>query len=371
MTPPVFGHGELRLVLLTLIAQEPRHGYDLIHALNEHFEGDYSPSAGTIYPRLAKLQEEGLVTKTQDGRKTVYTITEAGRREVEQRREEFERITTERTDEVRTLAQSARAGLAQARRGLREELDQIATQARAAAEEALHRERAAAEAEATAAAQKVAERAAAEAAAKAAAAEAAGRARGVHPDDHTAPRGGFGQTGAAQPGTGAGQQGVGEPGASGPGAEQKGTGQQAPFGVHTLFGKRSAPTVPTTESGSTATGTDAPATAPGASVPGGSTGAPMAGDATGASATGSTDSTGASTSAGSTQATDPLAAAALERSQRIRRVDVALQQFRMELRQDAREANQLGGLDEEIVSELETQLRETRRRLGSLLRVHR
>lgn len=279
MNPPVFGHGELRLVLLTLIAREPRHGYDLIHALNEHFEGDYSPSAGTIYPRLAKLQEEGLVSKTQDGRKTVYTITDAGRKEVENRQEDFDRITTERTDAVRTIAQSARAGLAKARRGLRDELDQIATQARAAAEDALHRERAAAEAEAAA---KAAERATAAATAKSAAAEQA-----AHTSPYTA-----------------------------------------------------------------APATDAPAADPTAPAPESNTGSAAGND-------------------GQDSATDSVSAAAIARAQLIRRVDVAIQSFRMELRQDAREANQLGGLDEDTVSELETQLRETRRRLGSLLRVHR
>ena len=60
---PVFAHGNLRLYLLSLLAESPKHGYELIQALSERFGGTYSPSAGTIYPRLAKLEEEGLVTK--------------------------------------------------------------------------------------------------------------------------------------------------------------------------------------------------------------------------------------------------------------------------------------------------------------------
>ena len=81
MTPPVFAHGHLRLYLLSLLAESDTgmHGYELIQALGDRFGGTYVPSAGTIYPRLAKLEEEGLVTKTVDGRKTVYEITEAGR----------------------------------------------------------------------------------------------------------------------------------------------------------------------------------------------------------------------------------------------------------------------------------------------------
>ena len=59
--PPVFAHGALRLYLLALLESGPKHGYELIKALSERFGGTYSPSAGTIYPRLGKLEEEGLV----------------------------------------------------------------------------------------------------------------------------------------------------------------------------------------------------------------------------------------------------------------------------------------------------------------------
>ena len=79
---PVFGHGHLRLYLLSLLDESPKHGYELIQALEERFGGTYVPSAGTIYPRLGKLEEEGLVTKSADGRKTVYAITDAGRAEL-------------------------------------------------------------------------------------------------------------------------------------------------------------------------------------------------------------------------------------------------------------------------------------------------
>jgi DNA-binding PadR family transcriptional regulator len=53
--PPVFAHGALRLYLLALLESGPKHGYELIKALSERFGGTYSPSAGTIYPRLGKL----------------------------------------------------------------------------------------------------------------------------------------------------------------------------------------------------------------------------------------------------------------------------------------------------------------------------
>jgi DNA-binding PadR family transcriptional regulator len=104
MREPVFAHGHLRLYLLSLLATAPMHGYELIHALEARFGGTYVPSAGTVYPRLSKLGEEGLVTKTTDGRKTVYQITEAGRAELSARSSELDDIESDVTDSVRRLA---------------------------------------------------------------------------------------------------------------------------------------------------------------------------------------------------------------------------------------------------------------------------
>ncbi|WP_219819566.1 PadR family transcriptional regulator [Pseudoclavibacter sp. AY1H1] len=126
MTPPVFAHGHLRLYLLSLLEDQPRHGYELIQALSERFDGTYSPSAGTIYPRLAKLEEEGLVTKHNDGRKSVYRITEAGRRELDSRREELASIEQDVDSSVRRLAADVRHGLASAREELRAEFARLA-----------------------------------------------------------------------------------------------------------------------------------------------------------------------------------------------------------------------------------------------------
>lgn len=127
---PVFAHGSLRLYLLSLLAEEPRHGYELIQALSERFGGTYSPSAGTIYPRLAKLEEEGLVTKTTEGRKTVYSITEAGRAELASREGELDAIEDEVTDSVRRLADEVRAGVNEAMRSLRADLASAAREAK-------------------------------------------------------------------------------------------------------------------------------------------------------------------------------------------------------------------------------------------------
>ena len=133
MTPPVFAHGNLRLYLLALLEERPRHGYELIQALSDRFGGTYSPSAGTIYPRLSKLEEEGLVTKSTDGRKTVYEITGAGSAELDSRRHELDAIEDDLTDSVRRLADGVRAEVNDAMRSLRAELASAAREAKRAA----------------------------------------------------------------------------------------------------------------------------------------------------------------------------------------------------------------------------------------------
>lgn len=127
---PVFAHGSLRLYLLSLLAEQPRHGYELIQALSDRFGGTYIPSAGTIYPRLAKLEEEGLVTKATDGRKTVYEITAAGRAELLAREGDLDAIETEVTDSVRRLADEVRFGVTEAMKSLRADLASAKRQAR-------------------------------------------------------------------------------------------------------------------------------------------------------------------------------------------------------------------------------------------------
>jgi len=120
--PPVFSHGDLRLYLLNLLDEEPRHGYDLITALSERTGGTYTPSAGTIYPRLAKLEEEGLVTKRVEGRKTVYEITEAGRAEVAARADDFAGIEADLADSVRLIAEQVRGSVREAMKSLKADL---------------------------------------------------------------------------------------------------------------------------------------------------------------------------------------------------------------------------------------------------------
>ncbi len=75
----VFDGGELRLVILALVAEKPRYGYEIIKALGERVGGDYSPSPGVVYPTLTMLEEMGYASASQDqaGRK-LYTLTPEG-----------------------------------------------------------------------------------------------------------------------------------------------------------------------------------------------------------------------------------------------------------------------------------------------------
>jgi len=127
--PPVFSHGDLRLYLLNLLDEAPRHGYDIMQSLAERTGGTYTPSAGTIYPRLAKLEEEGLVTKTVDGRKTVYEITDAGRAEVRERADAIAGIEAGLADSVRLIADEVRSSVREAMRSLRADLAAATTEA--------------------------------------------------------------------------------------------------------------------------------------------------------------------------------------------------------------------------------------------------
>lgn len=131
--PAVFAHGALRLYLLSLLESGPKHGYELIKALKDRFGGTYSPSAGTIYPRLGKLQEEGLVDTESAGRRTNYRITPAGLAELNLRREELAAVEKEISISVRRLADNLREDIRSNMRGLRADLAATAEAARAAA----------------------------------------------------------------------------------------------------------------------------------------------------------------------------------------------------------------------------------------------
>ena len=119
---PVFGHGALRLYLLSLLDDQPRHGYELMRLLEDRFMGMYTPSAGTVYPRLNALEADGLVEyEVIDGRKT-YRLTDAGREELEARRDEIEAVVAEAVQSARVLAKEIRDDVRASVRDLRREL---------------------------------------------------------------------------------------------------------------------------------------------------------------------------------------------------------------------------------------------------------
>ena len=86
----LFEQGELRFVILSFIAEMPSHGYEIMKGIAEQMGGAYAPSAGVIYPTLSQLEDEGYATVVAEGGKKLYTITEAGRKELEANKERID-----------------------------------------------------------------------------------------------------------------------------------------------------------------------------------------------------------------------------------------------------------------------------------------
>lgn len=102
----MFESGELRLVLLKLIADEPRHGYDLIRAIEDMTGGEYAPSPGVVYPTLTLLQDMGLIEEAQsEGARKPFQITDEGRQHLEERSEEVDELI----DRLKDLAPDSRS----------------------------------------------------------------------------------------------------------------------------------------------------------------------------------------------------------------------------------------------------------------------
>ena len=94
----MFEQGDLKYVILQLLDEKPRHGYEIIKALEERFGGMYSPSAGTVYPTLTLLEDLGYASvAVEEGGKKIYSITDEGRAYLAQNRSAvddiFERIS--------------------------------------------------------------------------------------------------------------------------------------------------------------------------------------------------------------------------------------------------------------------------------------
>ena len=76
----LFDRGDLKFLTLELLKEKPRHGYEVIRALEERFGGFYAPSPGAVYPTLQMLEDMGYVTSAQQDGKKIYTITEEGQK---------------------------------------------------------------------------------------------------------------------------------------------------------------------------------------------------------------------------------------------------------------------------------------------------
>ena len=97
----VFGKGDLKYLILDTLRDQPRHGYDVIRELEQRSGGFYTPSAGAVYPTLQMLEDMGAVTSAQQEGRKVYTITDEGRRILEERRDVIDEITGRVRDWVR------------------------------------------------------------------------------------------------------------------------------------------------------------------------------------------------------------------------------------------------------------------------------
>jgi DNA-binding PadR family transcriptional regulator len=129
----VFSHGRLRLYLLKLLDDGPKHGYELIRLLENRFLGLYAPSAGTIYPRLQRLEAEGRVTHTAAGGRKVYEITDSGREELRQRAGELAALESDikaSVADLSGLATEIQQEVQGSMRDLKRELREASRQAR-------------------------------------------------------------------------------------------------------------------------------------------------------------------------------------------------------------------------------------------------
>ena len=103
----LFDAGALRLVVLGLLAEGPRHGYDVIKALEARFQGTYSPSPGSIYPMLQMMEEADLAASATEGAKRLYAITDQGRAYLHENRAELDKINAQLDEASGALGQAA------------------------------------------------------------------------------------------------------------------------------------------------------------------------------------------------------------------------------------------------------------------------
>jgi DNA-binding PadR family transcriptional regulator len=103
----MFEAGEIKFVILRLLKEKPRHGYEVIKALEERMGGWYSPSPGTVYPTLQLLEDQGYLQASDEGGKKVYQITAEGERYLEEHRDLLDEIVDRLRDTVRDFTGGA------------------------------------------------------------------------------------------------------------------------------------------------------------------------------------------------------------------------------------------------------------------------
>lgn len=108
----MLGDGDLRLIVLDLLARESRHGYDIIKALEQHSSGFYSPSPGIVYPTLTFLEEAGYAVAAAEGTRKVYTITETGQAHLDENRDLVDAVLSEIEKTGRKMALARSEGFA-------------------------------------------------------------------------------------------------------------------------------------------------------------------------------------------------------------------------------------------------------------------
>ncbi len=94
----LFEKGDLKYVILNLLKDKPSHGYEIIRAMEELFHGFYTPSAGSVYPTLQMLDDMGYVRVSEHDGKKVYTITEEGKKFLNEQQEMIEKIECQMKD---------------------------------------------------------------------------------------------------------------------------------------------------------------------------------------------------------------------------------------------------------------------------------
>jgi len=104
----LLGHGDLKLLLLALVEEQPGHGYELIRRIADMFHGHYTPSPGAIYPTLTMLEELGLLQiEEEHGGRKLYSVTATGRRFLADNHEAVDAMTLRTRHAARTAAKMA------------------------------------------------------------------------------------------------------------------------------------------------------------------------------------------------------------------------------------------------------------------------